>query len=277
MTGDIFCISLGSMQIRTSSLSPINLSAQGLRLKQYAVVAADIDYTLVDIGDAHTRGVTAIGRTLGTPIAKGVDHIYRTMLAGKRHPDTAEYPEKEDYRILRSELGRLSIDVNQLSDHGLAWSRELFIIVAARRLAVAVTPDNLKMGRDAYWNEFGSPEPYTDALQFILRLQQQGTRLVLMTASDCVLKIINGDATYEPKFSRSYKMRRLRRLGFAYDEIVIGDPHDKPSKQYFDTVVETASRVTEIEAPNVLFVGDSFANDLAIPNARGYDTVHIVR
>lgn len=139
------------MQIRTSSLSPINLSAQGLRLKQYAVVAADIDYTLVDIGDAHTRGVNAIGKTLGTPIAAGVDHIYRTMLAGKRHPDTVEYPEKEDYRILRSELEQLSTDVNQMSDHGLAWSRELFILVAAQRLAVTVSPDNLKTGRDAYW------------------------------------------------------------------------------------------------------------------------------
>lgn len=49
-------------------------------------------------------------------------------------------------------------------------------------------------------------------------------------------------------------------------------------REFFEKVGAAIVIITTI-FPGLLGVsaGDSFANDLAIPNARGYDTVHIVR
>lgn len=271
------------MHITTSSLSPRVLGIHNLALRDYNVVVSDIDYTLVDIGGAHERGIAAMSIRVGNEIAMEVDAIYHSILSHKRSGDGSQARTERVYETnLESFRGLQGITDGRLPK---VWSREYYIMVAARRRGHEITLRQLEQARDAYWREFLEPTAYHDALELILWLQENRAQLILMTASDSVMRIA-GDpqacvgakltqVVYDPVFSRDYKKSRFAKIGFAYDNMVIGDPHDKPSQEYFDEVERASFRFT---APaRMLFIGDSDSSDLAIPRERGFDTVLIER
>jgi FMN phosphatase YigB (HAD superfamily) len=249
-------------------------SLEEIRLDGVEAVVADVDYTLVDFGAGHRQAVAALGREYGAGLARFVDDSFALTLEAGRRLDGERWEARGRYAELLAGMAAKTPAGEEVKH----WSRERWIQLASDRLGLGLRPIDVALARDLYWETVGrSAGLYPDAEIFLRRLEERRLLLVLMTASDSVLRPDQGGFSYDPHFAAAYKRRRLALLPFRADASVIGDPHYKPSAEFFDEV-DVVMRAHGAAPPSrILAVGDSPKSDLAAPVARGYRGTHIKR
>ena len=75
---------------------------------------------------------------------------------------------------------------------------------------------------------------------------------------------------YDPNYSEQSKKKRmeeLRKEGLHFDDIIVGDPQDKPSKDFFKKGLSIVRRSLgrDIGVKDIVVVGNSFEDDLEVP------------
>ncbi|MFA6588614.1 MAG: HAD family hydrolase [Patescibacteria group bacterium] len=240
-------------------------------------VVADIDYTLVDFAPAHKAGIQALAKMFNPQLAVKVDKLFHLILEGHRKPKHEVWAEREEFDQLMEQMKKIET-VDKEHDFKV-WSREAWLIIAAREQGLRLTTNSLALARDAYWQTVRKDSKlYLDAKEFTSALSNQNIPLVLMTGSDSVLSLqeTTGKLVYDPIFSETYKRQSLKQLPIRYSGLVIGDPADKPHPKFFDKLENELAKL-KINLKNTIFIGDSPLNDLTVPSERGYKTYYINR
>lgn len=249
-------------------------SLEEVRLDGIEAVAADVDYTLVDFGAGHQAAIGALAAEYGNPLAREVDASFALVLEAGRRLDDERWEARGRYLELLAGMAAKTPPNEGVKQ----WSRERWIELASDRLGLGLGPVDVTLARDLYWRTLGAGLAiYPDADIFLQRVRERRLPLVLMTASDSVLRLAGAGFAYDPAFAAEYKRRRLALLPIVASEMVVGDPHDKPSAAFFDAVDAAVRAHTQAPFGKILAVGDSPKSDLAGPVARGYQGVHINR
>ncbi len=257
----------------TPSWSTVS-SLEEIALDGVEAVVADVDYTLVDFGRGHRAAIAALTQAYGDAFAMAIHESFTLTLEAGRRLDDERWEARDRYRALL-EAAWAKTPTGQELKH---WSRERWMEIASDRLDLCFDANETARARDLYWQSLGREAVvYPDAEKFLKRLRERGLPLVLMTASDSVLRQTDHGFTYDPVFAAGYKRRRLALLPILADEIVVGDPHDKPSEEFFRLVDEAVRAHTQAPYHRVMAVGDSPKSDLVAPVLRGYHGVHIDR
>ncbi len=249
-------------------------SLEDIPLDGAEAVAADVDYTLVDFGRGHRAAIAALACAYGEAFAQLVNESFALTLEAGRRLDDERWEARDRYAALLA-AARAKTPAGEGLKH---WSRERWIEIASDQLGLGFNHGETARARDLYWESLSrEARVYPDAEVFLRRLADRKLPLVLMTASDSVLRQTEAGFAYDPAFAAAYKRRRLSLLPILADEAVIGDPHDKPSAAFFDLVDAAVRRQSMAPFERVLAVGDSPKSDLAVPVERGYRGYHIDR
>jgi FMN phosphatase YigB (HAD superfamily) len=244
----------------------------------FSAVVSDIDYTLVDFGKGHRASIKALAQFAGRQFADEVNRMFYLVLEGLRRGENVDWNERSAFQEVISQMQRLQAPA--LTTYGLKpWSRESWMILVAKKLQIVLTPEQVEAGRDLYWNTVGENIAlYNDAQAFLEALQQVGIPLILMTSSDSICRVAGNYAVlYDPTYSEQYKRGRLKRLPLSYQELVIGDPIDKPDPRFFDKVFQKVAQYGDFPMGKILVIGDSERSDLQEPRRRGCTTFLVTR
>lgn len=257
------------------------------KLLETGVWFFDLDDTLISTLQAHEEGVKAIGRFFRTHLSsenaegieEGVRVIYERLFrahVAKTEEDWAQIAgghKANDALIDR--IRSCQPDMIRSSGQFKKWSREVFVKMAADDLGVSVTPEQVAESVDAYWNTLSdSAIVFDDAKRLLEALRERGRKIYVVTASDARLHMQqNGTFIYDPAHSAAFKQTRIERMvpkGLLYDGTSIGDPEDKPSKEFFEKAVALAKKTTgeAILPEQCVMVGDAYAGDLQTPREK---------
>jgi FMN phosphatase YigB (HAD superfamily) len=249
-----------------------------VNLADFSVVVSDIDYTLVDFGTGHRAAIEGLAQIFGRHLANEVNWMFHLVLEGLRRAENVNWQERMAFQEAMSQIQQLQAP--SLTLYGLKpWSRESWIILTARKLQIILTPEQVEAGRDSYWDTLSENIVlYEDAKAFLEAIRQIGTPLILMTSSDSICRVAEDySVLYDPTYSEQYKMRRLERLPISYQELVIGDPIDKPDPRFFDKVFQAVAQYGDFPMEKILVIGDSERSDLQEPRQRGCATFLVTR
>src|SRR5947209_1073227 len=113
------------------------------------MVASDIDYTLVDFGRGHCAAIEALASVFGRHFADEVNRIFYLVLEGLRRTEDTDWDERYAFQEVISQMQRLQAPA--LTTYGLKpWSRESWMILVAKKLQIALSPEQAEAGRDLY-------------------------------------------------------------------------------------------------------------------------------
>lgn len=259
--------------IETNSLAKPELFSQNI-----SVVVADIDYTLMDFAVAQQAAIDALTSKYGNKFASTVNDIFMLINEEHQHKNSDTWERRTDFTEIMKEIAE--IEQPSFAQYGLKrWSRESWIIIASRRLKMNFTKADVEECRDIYWKAHANNSHlYNDALIFLEELEQRKIPLILMTSSDSVMKINDAlTLTYDPDFSRTYKMLRVSILPLKYSSIIIGETVDKPDPKFFELIYSDLNKLGSFDRNSVLFIGDSPKSDLMVPEKDGFSTLLIKR
>lgn len=246
-----------------------------INLEGVEVVAADVDFTLFTFGVAHAAAINAVRSAIDRCLGDALQETFDMILEGSRRIDHSTWELRGMYEELLSAMtekqGVAPAEVK-------VWSRETQIQVLSDRERLGFTIDDIVRTRDVFWGALASSGGlYPDVETFLQRLESMQIPLVLMTASDSVMRPTDGGFVYDPAYAREYKTRRLDAMGLSYASVVIGDPHDKPSDAFFDLVDQAVKNAGAKNVGRAVAVGDSPKGDVETPAARGYKAYHLNR
>lgn len=243
-----------------------------------SVVASDIDYTLVNFGRGHCVAIEALASSFGRHFADEVNKVFHLVLEGLRRAEDIDWDERYAFQEVISQMQQLQ--ASALTTYGLKpWSRESWMILVAKKLRIVLSPEQVEAGRDVYWNTLSENIAlYEDTQAFLEALQQARIPLILMTSSDSICRVAaDYSVLYDPTYSEQYKMKRLERLPLSYQELVVGDPIDKPDPRFFDKVFQKVAQYGDFPMEKILVIGDSDRSDLQEPGRRGCTTFLVTR
>ena len=244
----------------------------------FSAVVSDIDYTLVDFGKGHRAGIEALAQLAGRQFADEINRIFYLVLEGLRRGENVDWDEKPAFQEVIGKIQQLQAPL--LTTYGLKpWSRESWMILVAKKLQMVLAPEQVEVGRDLYWKTLSENIVlYEDAQVFLEAIRQVEIPLILMTSSDSICRVAEDySVLYDPTYSEQYKMRRLERLPLSYQELVVGDPIDKPDSRFFDKVFQTVAQYGDFPMKKILVIGDSEKSDLQEPRRRGCRTLLVTR
>lgn len=250
-------------------------SLDDLSLDGIDAVAADVDYTLMDFGYAHEQAMSELERSFGTQLRRWMDGAFQLVLDGSRKLDSEPWEARDAYRDF---LARMKL--RQGPDAPFKkWSRDTWLECANEELNLGLGLEDIERARNTYWHTLRDASVlYPDAAAFASTLAERNIPLVLMTASDSVMRMYPGIGfRYEAEFARSCKADRLIVLPLHAADIIIGDPVDKPQPAFFDFVDEAMKELGFSDTSRLVAVGDSPRSDIEVPAQRGYQAYHIKR
>lgn len=267
-----------SIEMKQQTVGSLNLEeypiAQEL-LEKSEVIVCDIDYTLLNIEPGHQLGVDNIAKIFDRELADRFNNIFHIILEGHRKRSKEPWGQREEFQLIMDKMRKLQRGIP--SYYGLKyWSKETMILIASQEAGRKVTAQNIIAGRDGYWRgRNGGSRVYNDVVSFADRLEKLGKPLILMTGSYSILQVGEDfSLRYDPIYSEKYKRESLKDvLPFPYQEIVIGDPIDKPDPRFFDKLLKRIKNDPE----KILVIGDSDRNDLELPRQLGCPTLLIRR
>lgn len=246
-----------------------------INLDGVEAVAADVDHTLFDFDRAHRAGVDAVRKEIDARLGELLSSTFDLVLEGSRRIDRATWERRAEFEEL---LCDISAAQGVTRREAKRWSRETWMQVISDRERMGLTVPDIVQARDAYWRTLSvSGGVYRDVGTLLGRMREREIPLVLMTASDSVLRPEGNHFAYDPEYAASYKRERLERMRIPHAGVVIGDPHDKPSPEFFDMVDEAVYAAGAANVGRAVAVGDSPRGDVQIPAQRGYRAYHIRR
>lgn len=256
----------------------------------------DIDDTLSDTSDVSanaTEGMRHIFASryddkTGLAIKELVNGYYNLMVQGYRvrlDTDWQRVPGgKQAFDELLAAVYGLQKQVIEQFGAPKKWSREIFVKMAADKIGIPVTAQLVNEATDAYWQELSRiTNSYADAVALLAAIRQHKRPIYLMTSSDARLQMQpDGQFSYDPPYSESLKRKRieqLRQKGINFNVLSIGDPEDKPDRDFFEKGIRIAEADLgqPIDLHKAIMVGDSFGGDLQTPKEQmGFGLVVLV-
>lgn len=244
----------------------------------------DVDDTLSDTSDissAATEGIYNVcqkhfGKEIARQLQKQVSDYYLLMVGGYRVKDDAQWATVPGGKSAYDELIQKVTDCQKdvVKKYGIVkkWSREILLKLAADNLRIRITPELVSEAVNAYWMEIAKQTTiYPDALKLVQEIKAHNRPIYLLTSSDARLQMQpDGQFLYDPSYSEALKRQRiesLREKGINFNSLSIGDPEDKPHRDFFDKAVKKAEEDLgrSIDFHYSLMFGDSFAGDLQTP------------
>lgn len=274
-----------SQHIITPHLNPhLSHELENLLIQpQIKAVCSDIDLTLVDISQGHQLGVEGVESILGSAVAEEFNRIFNLILTGHKLPEDRAWDDREAFNGINERIDE--IQKNIIPTYGRKyWSKETMLIIACERVGIVLHADLLTQARDAYWQgRKDGAVLYEDTKVFADFLVAHNIFLILMTSSYHIMQIDeNMNLSYDPDYSEEYKRRSLQEvLDFPYQELIIGDPIDKPEVAFFDEVYQVTAGIMGISPSELsrttVFMGDSERNDLSVPKSDQFSSILVTR
>lgn len=243
----------------------------------------DVDDTLIDTSDISAEATIGIEEVftkqfspkIGKKVRNEVNRLYNLMVDGYRvvNNDWSGVVGGQD--AFEKTLSKIAFYQQRIiAQYGVPkkWSREIFVTIAAKQHNLEVSPQLVSQAAESYWQNLSKiVNPYQDAVKLFQAIKTHNRPIFLMTSSDARLQMaIDGQFDYSPSFSEKLKRQRLevlKKKGFVFDALSIGDPEDKPHKDFFDKGIATAEKYLghKINTQNAIMIGDSFTGDLQTP------------
>ncbi len=253
-------------------------------LWEKSVFFFDVDDTLINTAAVTPIAAEEIKKVfasnysdeVGRQIETEFNHIFATMTIGhkaKSEYDWIPFPqEKSKYDDLMSTIEQTQVHIRK--EHGgiRKWSREFFIWYAAKSVGLTVAPEIILEAADAYWLAISEKTTaYPSAIQLLQTIHEHNRPVFLVTGSDARLTFgTDGQFHYDPSYSEGFKrgrMQLLREKGITFHGISIGDPEEKPHKDFFLKGIRQAQENLgmPIDLRHAIVMGDSYAADLQTP------------
>lgn len=245
---------------------------------------SDIDSTLINTAAASIPGSLAIRTTLidaygeeaADRIQSGFLDIYRLISGGHRVKDDEGWQKvpggKSAYDELMANIASLQPQVKRDYGYIKQWSREIFIKLAADKAGVDIDPELVSQAAEAYWMAVTECiEIFPDAKQLTDKIAEHNRPLYLVTSSDARLTMgADGLFTYVPSYSEVRKRQRIEALrdkGLQFTDVSIGDPEDKPGREFFTKAIRLAERDMghDLDLSKAIMLGDFYMADLQTP------------
>lgn len=242
---------------------------------QDSVWFSDLDDTLITTAQSSLQAsegikevfVARFGMIVGKRMQEEFMKIFNTMLGVHRGKEITN-----EYTSLIKEIENYQKNLPPKYGKPKKWSREIFIAIAAKQLELTVSGELISEAADAYWLRLTQNASIVPgAIELINEIKRHNRPFYLVTGSDVRLqKQENGQFNYDPHYSESFKRERvalLRQRGIHFNLVSIGDPEDKPHKEFFDKAIHMAEKDLggKINLSNAIMIGDSFAADLQTP------------
>lgn len=244
----------------------------------------DVNHTLINTAMGHLHAMSSMEKTLiqvkvkkdmASKIIKHVHYITSLMIAGFLIVDEDEWSHvpggKEAYNEIISKIYRHQKLVNSRWGFVKKWSREVFLKIAADSVGISLDSKSISRVADAHWLSITQKaKPFASAKILFKELKKLNIPAYILTSSDGRLIFKDRTFFYDPDYSEKSKKKRmeqLRKEGLHFNDIVVGDPQDKPSKDFFRKGLSVVSKNLgrHIEAKDIVMVGNSFEDDLEVP------------
>ncbi len=95
------------MKKETQHISSLSDAWQNLDIKerdQYQLILADVDYTLVNFGLGHKKGIEALCEKFGERFAQRFDDLFQIILAGYKIPESQPWDYRKEFSDIICEI-----------------------------------------------------------------------------------------------------------------------------------------------------------------------------
>jgi len=244
----------------------------------------DVNHTLINTAMGHLHAMRSMEQKLieakvekdkANKIIKHVHYITSLMIVGFLMVNEDEWDDvpggREAYKELISKIHIHQKLIYKKWGFIKKWSREVFLKIAADLMGINLNSKIIKIVVDAHWNAITEKaKPFSSAKILFKELKKRNIPVYLLTSSDGRLLFKNETFFYDPSYSEQSKKKRMEQLrkdGLYFDDIIVGDPEDKPSKDFFLKGISIAHRASRrnINPKDMVIVGNSYEDDLDVP------------
>lgn len=251
---------------------------------KHKVFLFDVNHTLINTGMGHIYAMKSMEESLvksgieqqkANKIVKHVHYITSLMIADFLIVNEEEWEDVPGGRdAYREVFFKIKMHQRAIYDQWgfiKKWSREVFVKIAADYSGVNIDNKKIKKAVDAHWNALTKKaKPFESAKVLFKELNKRNIPCYLLTSSDGRLQFGSEGFFYDPDYSEELKRKRMLRLkkeGLNFRDIVIGDPYDKPLKEYFERGIEKVKKDLDkdVGKNDLVMVGNSLEDDLHVP------------
>ncbi|MDQ0958876.1 FMN phosphatase YigB (HAD superfamily) [Streptomyces sp. B4I13] len=240
----------------------------------------DVDDTLTDTQSMHHDAAESLASelsgsmttSLAASVARRFREVFDELLVLHQQVSTADRAALNSVKELESRVRGHQVEIQEKWGITRLFSREILLRIAVEDCGASLPPKELNRCVDRYWDHMREhPFVFPDAARFSRRLASHSMPVYLMTSSDARYRECDdGRFAYDPRVSRKDKRKRmanLRNHGISYASSFIGDPIDKPSREFYDFVFSGISRDldTPLQSLSIVVAGDSYRSDIQTP------------
>lgn len=262
-----------------------------------AIFFFDVDDTLIDTASNSILASEAIFEGLCKIIeekkAKEVQNLFNRIFQTLMISHTIK--NKDDWKIIEGGKRYYDEFIEQIkflqspitkSFGGIKkWSREVFLKIALDESGVQLESKNITRLIDLYWQTLANTYvPIKGVLDLFEEISKHSRPVYLITSSDARLhQNDDGLFYYDPIQSEKFKIHRMELLkdkGIFFNAVSVGDPEDKPHRNFFEKALKKAKLDldNEVNVKNIIIFGDSYAGDLQTPREQlGFGLVVLYR
>lgn len=201
------------------TLAPFNEDAATKRVKE--MLAADLGSKSEEVGGEFAEIFNALDAVLHSKADSRSTEVIRNI---------------NSYNVLTSaDVGDYEIDFR--------WSRELWLKYLSDKYELGLEGEFIMKVIDGYWEALADSSPlFPDVGEYLGRQRNLGAYVI--TASDRRIAISQDTIRYDPSYSEKQKMSRIERTGLCKfinkENIVVGDPFDKPGDMFWSKIIAKA-------------------------------------
>jgi len=256
------------------------LLANVVRAYPDAVWLADVDDTIVDtvrMHDEASRSIVSVlasfvGDRKANDVVGRFEEIFGILIESHQSSEPKIERSQQEKDDLLTRIAEYQQEITARWRTTKKFSRETLLKIAGEDCGIDLTSEQIHQCIDHYWQHVLShPLCFDDAIGLTQVLAKVGLPLFLMTSSDGRLTLNeNGQFDYDPASSRRFKESRVQSLraeGLYYREVFVGDPIDKPTREFFQLVYDGVERHLgrRLNPQHAVVMGDSYTSDLQIP------------
>ena len=180
---------------------------------------------------------------------------------------------KENKKLI-DELASYNVQYpKELKNPDFKFSRDLHLRYVSDKLNLNLTNKQISKGVEIYWKSVMSNSSiYSDSKRLLNKIKKK----FVIAGSDHRLKMSGRKFTYNPRFSHRQRLERTyAKLGkyFKKSQIIIGDPHDKPGKEYWKKCLN----VSGLKKPSEGVIVDDSARIILSAKKFGFNVILIDR
>ncbi|MFH1182350.1 MAG: hypothetical protein V1702_05300 [Candidatus Woesearchaeota archaeon] len=154
------------------------------------------------------------------------------------------------------------------------FSRELYIKYLSEKHQLKISDSQITEAAEAYWAAIAkNSRIYDDSIRFL----ESGKDAYIIAGTDGWVRINGKNIAYDAEYSKEKRLQRTKAIGlskyFSDGRIIIGDPHDKPSEEFW----KTCTNVAHLASPKSGIVIDDSITIVASAKQFGFKGILIDR